>query len=327
MASMAEVAPAPVRPVVPDAPPTVLKAPPEAADSPAREHLWLSWVLPAILLVAVVLISISIIGDTERQHRTTQATPPQPSRIARSDTPAEPRARDKNLKLDLGAGVTMDFVLVPAGEFMMGSPDSDLDRFSDEGPQRRVTISSPFYLGKCEVTQAQWRTVMGGNPSSFADGPNFPVEKVSWKDAQAFCKRLSELTGRSVRLPTEAEWEYACRAGASTRYCFGNGEEELSDYAWFDRNSGTKTHPVGTKRPNACGLHDMHGNVWEWCQDWYGAYGSPARVDPIGPASGKGHVLRGGAWRFNAHSLRCAVRYVSAPDGGRSHVGFRAALD
>jgi formylglycine-generating enzyme required for sulfatase activity len=164
--------------------------------------------------------------------------------------------------------IGIDFVLIAAGEFLMGSESGD----SDEKPVHRVRISKNFYLGKYEVTQAQWHAVMGDNPSRFK-GDTLPVEQVSWEDAQKFIERLNaQEGGTKYRLPTEVEWEYAARAGTTTAYSFGDNPRPLGEYAWFSENFGNTTHPVGQKQPNPWGLYDMHGNVWEWVQDWYGPY-------------------------------------------------------
>jgi formylglycine-generating enzyme required for sulfatase activity len=202
--------------------------------------------------------------------------------------------------------IGMKLTLIPAGEFMMGSPDSDSDAAGDEKPQHRVRITKAFYLGATEVTQEQYEKVMGQNPSSFTEsGPDAPVENVSWDDAQGFCRKLSELAeekeaGRRYRLPTEAEWEYACRAGSAEKYCDGDDESTLGDYAWYGENSDGKTHQVGQKNLNAWGLYDMHGNVWEWCADWYDGefYAQSPPNDPSGPPTGSLRVDRGGGWYF-----------------------------
>jgi formylglycine-generating enzyme required for sulfatase activity len=237
-------------------------------------------------------------------------------------------AQGKELSLDLGGGVTMKLVLIPAGKFMMGSPDSEQGRNKSEGPQHEVVISKPFYMGVTEVTQAQYEAVMGTNPSNFKDATN-PVEMVSLTDATEFCKKLSEKTGQAVRLPTEAEWEYACRAGSNTRFSFGDSDSILGDYAWWQSNSGGKTHPVGQKKPNAWGLYDMHGNVWEWCANWLGSYSSGSATDPRGPGSGGYRVLRGGSWSSrDADSFRCAFRDRLDRLGltsRRDYNGFRCA--
>ena len=219
-------------------------------------------------------------------------------------------------ELDLGGGVTMKLALIPAGKFMMG----------EEKNQHEVTISKPFYMGVTEVTQAQYEAVMGTNPSHFKGATN-PVDKVSWNDAAQFCKKLSEETRRAVCLPTEAEWEYACRAGTKTRFSFGDEDSILGDYAWYDSNSSSMTHPVGQKRPNAWGLFDMHGNVWEWCADWYGDYPKGAATDPQGPASAPDRVLRGGGWGDGPQGCRSADRCRIGPGYRVSSIGFRVAVD
>jgi formylglycine-generating enzyme required for sulfatase activity len=170
----------------------------------------------------------------------------------------------------------MDFVLIHAGTFMMGAEDSK----ADEKPITKVTITRPFYFGKYEVTQEQWQAVMAKNPSYYK-GTNLPVEQVSWNAAQGFLTNLNErVSGYRFRLPSEAEWEYACRAGTTTQYSFGDGDAALPEYGWFTGNGERKTHPVGEKKPNPWGLYDIHGNVWEWCQDWYAPYPGGEVTDP-----------------------------------------------
>jgi len=196
--------------------------------------------------------------------------------------------------------IGMKLVLIPPGKFMMGNNTAA----SDEGPAHDVTITTGFYVGKYEVTQAQWQAVMGNNPSQFKEsGPDAPVEQVSWNEAVAFCNRLSavppekEIEG-AYRLPTEAEWEYSARAGTTIAYCFGDEKAGLSDFAWWDGNSHKKTHPIGQKRPNGFGLFDVHGNVWEWCADWHAKdyYQQTPVTDPAGPLLGSVRVIRGGSW-------------------------------
>ena len=233
--------------------------------------------------------------------------------------------------------IGMTFRLIPAGTFRMGWEKGG-DR---EKPVHEATISRPFYLGEHEVTQEQYERVMGTNPSHF-QGRHRPVETVSWEDAREFCRRLSELEGVVYRLPTEAEWEYACRAASTTAYCFGDSAEELGEYAWFDKNSARKrgfarsliwgkktfareTWKVGGKRPNAWGLYDIHGNVLEWCQDWYGPYEAGKQADPTGPTTGKYRVLRGGSWNFDADSCRSAFRGCFTPVFRDYFIGFRVA--
>ncbi len=231
------------------------------------------------------------------------------------------------------------FRLVPAGSFTMGSPSGESGRDNDEGPQRRVTISKPFYMGKFEITQGQWKRVMGNNPSYFKNaGDDAPVESVSWDDCQVFVKKLCEMEGLpegSFRLPTEAQWEYACRAGTETALCNGaltstSGRcRNLDAVGWYNENSGQTTHPVGQKTPNAFGLHDILGNVWEWCEDWYGEnyYANANHQDPQGPNSGDRRVLRGGSWYYIARYCRSADRLRTNPDLRYINIGFRVVLD
>jgi len=238
-------------------------------------------------------------------------------------------------KLGLEPAITnsigMKLALIPPGEFLMGSPDSD-DAWDREKPQHRVRITQSFYLGMYEVTQAEYERVMGKNPSHFKSGPDAPVEGVSWDDAQEFCQKLSELAeekeaGRRYRLPTEAEWEYACRAGTTTRYSFGDDPASLGEYAWYADNSDRKTHPVGEKKRNAWGLHDMHGNVCEWCADWYGKdyYAGSPPDDPPGPDGASERVIRGAHWRDSAGVCRAAVRGRFVPRHRDGYLGFRVA--
>jgi len=230
-------------------------------------------------------------------------------------------AAPAELTLDLGGGVTMKMVLIRPGKFMMG--EGTMLVF---GPKHEVTISKPFYMGVTEVTQAQYQAVMGTNPSNFKGAAN-PVETVSWNDATEFCKKLSEKTRQTVRLPTEAEWEYACRAGTQTAYSFGDDPSALGDYAWWVKNSGNTTHPVGQKKPNSWGLYDMHGNVWEWCADWLGEYPKGPVTDPCGPATGSdSRVRRGGAGFFvGTVAFRCAFRFGLDPSRRDFSLGFRCA--
>jgi formylglycine-generating enzyme required for sulfatase activity len=219
--------------------------------------------------------------------------------------------------------ISMEFVLIPAGEFDMGSPSNEVGRDNDEGPVHHVTISKAFYMGKYEVTQKQWRDVMGTSPSYFT-GDDLPVERVSWDDVQQFIQKLNEKEGtRKYRLPSEAEWEYAARAGTTTRYSFGDDESVLGDYAWYNANSGSKTHEVGQRKPNLYGLYDMHGNVWEWVQDnWHADYNG-APTDGSSWESGSNRVFRGGSWYNYAGGCRSAFRYDGDPGGRSGDLGFR----
>ena len=225
-------------------------------------------------------------------------------------------------------GIGMEFVLIPAGSFMMGCDKNFEDCSSNETPRHKVSISRPFYIGKYEVTQEQWVAVMGSNPSKFK-GRSRPVEQVSWEGIQSFIRKLNRKEGRNkYRLPTEAEWEYAARAGTTTAYSFGDDKGGLGQHAWYDGNSGNETHPVGQLRPNAWGLHDVHGNVWEWCQDWYGKkyYANSPSKNPRGPSSGSDRVGRGGCWYDSAEGCRSADRINCSPGYRGDYDGFRLVL-
>ena len=269
-------------------------------------------------------------GSAEAQQRQKQA-------VEVLGLPLEAKTRN--------AGV--HFRLIPAGLFTMGSSDDERDAMvaggaehrylADEGPQHRVVFSKPFYCGKLEVTQGQWALAASSAPSKFkAAGEDAPVEQVSWDGCQEFLKRLCRLEGvpeGTYRLLTEAEWEYCCRAGSQTALCNGDLTsvsdecEKLERVGWYDLNSGGTTHPAGQKMPNAWGLHDMHGNVWEWCADWYDAeYYQPEDMkDPAGPESGDERVQRGGSWRYHARNCRSAGRVSALPDTRKSNLGFRLA--
>ena len=277
-----------------------------------------------------------------------------PDRPVPPSTPSPGEPKLKTITNSIG----MNLTLIPAGTFQMGSPEGDDQAFGEEKPRHRVRISRPFYLGVHEVTQAQYEAVMGNNPSYFSSNgggkdkvagqstENHPVEQVSWLDAVQFCNKLSEKeglkpfyeieagaarvrdwTGPGYRLPTEAEWEYACRAGSQARYSFGNNEASLGEHGWYDGNSGSQTHPVGQKRANALGLYDMHGNVWEWCWDGYADdyYKQSLGDDPLGVAGAALRVIRGGSWRLNPRYCRSAYRRRNTPGYRRNDVGFRLA--
>ena len=234
---------------------------------------------------------------------------------------------------DLGIStnsIGMELVLIPAGTFQMGSPASEPYRRNDEGPLHRVAIGQPFYLGKYEVTQAQWRAVMGTNPSYFSNCDTCPVERVSWDDVQDFIEKLNAQEGvTTYRLPSEAEWEYAARAGTQTAYSFGDAADRGGVYAWYVENSGQRTHPVGSKRPNMFGLYHVHGNVYEWVQDcWHADYhGAPTDGSAwITGGDCSGRVLRGGSWDNEPLILRSATRgWHRADDRNSYEVGFRIA--
>ena len=215
-----------------------------------------------------------------------------------------------------------DFVLIEAGSFFMGSNDSLA--YPDEQPIHEVTISQPFYMGKTEVTQAQWTAIMGENPSQFI-GEARPVDNIGPSDIQAFLTALNEAAEcpSCYRLPTEAEWEYAARAGSTAPFSFADDSDSLASYAWYSTNAEYKTHPVGQKKPNAWGLYDMHGNVYEWVQDRYGPYPASPTTDPTGPDEGNEYILRGGSWTDAERELRVTYRDYYAPNHRHNFFGFR----
>ncbi|WP_417385388.1 SUMF1/EgtB/PvdO family nonheme iron enzyme [Gimesia sp.] len=243
--------------------------------------------------------------------------------------------------------IGMQLVKIPAGEFLMGSRnlaneiarlfDSKAEYYEDVHPEHRVKLSRPFYMATSEVTQRQWKTVMGTEPwkgkEYVREGADYAASYVSWEEATQYCRKLSEKEGKTYRLPTEAEWEFACRAGSRTVYSFGDDASSLSEYAWYDVNAydidEKFAHRVAQKRSNAFGLYDMHGNVWEWCQDWYGDdyYRKSPTADPSGPSSGSGRVLRGGSWLRNALFNRSTDRDWNTPDYRLFDVGFRVVCE
>jgi formylglycine-generating enzyme required for sulfatase activity len=287
-------------------------------DSPAPDSIrrW-TWRIGLAVLAAVLMLLATLVVVTWPGSRKAAATP-------------EP------LKL----------VLIPAGEFLMGSPDTDPDASDDEKPQHRVRITRPYYVGIHEVTQRQYRAVTGENPSNFKGSDDLPVENVRWNDAINYCNALSrkeglipfyrvqaervevpDWNGPGYRLPTEAQWEYACRAGSKTRYSFGD-VANLDEYAWYSGDSGDKTHPVGEKRPNAWGLYDMHGNVWEWCWDGFDAdlYKSYSVDDTrLDASEASVRVIRGGGWYDGPRPTRSAFRGGGSPVFRLSNLGFRVA--
>ena len=275
------------------------------------------------------------------------------------DVGGKTKSPPRELTVDLGKGVKLEMVLIPAGEFLMGSAESDDNAWSCEKPRHRVRITKPFYLGQYPVTLGEFLTfyrdanykmemerdgqedygheekgafVKSASFRPWAPGwkveMNHPVVWVTWNDATAFCEWLSRKEGKTYRLPTEAEWEYACRAGSTTRYSFGDSQNDLGDYAWYGSKGGIGTHSVGGKRRNAWGLYDMHGNVWQWCADWFDSnyYAGSPEDDPKGPDSGASRVSRGGSWCYVAEGCRAANRtYGGAPEHRADSLGFRVA--
>jgi formylglycine-generating enzyme required for sulfatase activity len=226
------------------------------------------------------------------------------------------------------------FVLISPGNFIMGSPETELGRSDDELPHE-VSITHAFFLQTTPVTQGQWKAVMGNNFSRFSpNGDDHPVESVSWYECQKFIERLNSIKEHTYRLPTEAEWEYACRAGKFSSCSEGEIVELFCDHdpnldavGWYCGNSDRTTHSVAQKKSNPWGCYDMHGNVLEWCQDWYGTYPATTQTDPMGPITGPGRVIRGGSWFSNAKSCRSAARFYWSPNAKSDFIGFRLARE
>jgi formylglycine-generating enzyme required for sulfatase activity len=281
------------------------------------------------------------LGVREEGLKSTIPTPeasPEPEMSAEKfNEPGRTNDLGSNAKKTITNTIGMKLNLIPAGSFRMGSPAREEDRGGDEY-QHKVTISNPFYMQATEVTQGQWMAVMGTEPwkgnSSVKAGPNYAASYINWNDAVAYCKNLSEKEGKTYRLPTEAEWEYACRGGTQTTWNLGTDEKALGDYAWYRENAydiGERyAHQVGLKIPNAFGLHDMHGNVFEWCDDYYAEdyYQQSPTKDPQGPASGSSRVLRGGSWSGYSSYSRSAFRGRLAAVGRYPDLfGFRLVLE
>jgi len=272
--------------------------------------------LPAGIAGVAGLVAIAVLTFIKR--------PPENQPPVKKVAPVpESQAKQKNPPKNFTNRLGMSFVWIPSGKFMMGSPKDEKGRRDDE-TQHRVTLTKGFYLGVYEVTQEQWQAVMGNNPSKITGERNLPVDSVSWDDCQEFLEKLSEKEGQAYRLPTEAEWEYACRAGTTTPYSYG--ETISTDQANYN-DFRQRTAPVGSFPANDWGLCDMHGNVREWCADRYGDYLQHDLVDPTGPEDGERHVLRGGSFWLQAPFIRSAVR-VAAPERDRLFKsGFRPAKD
>ena len=242
---------------------------------------------------------------------------------AEAKAKAEKKARETNQKYTVN-GVSFEMIYVKGGTFIMGgTSEQGSDAYNFEKPTHNVTLGD-YYIGKYEVTQKLWMAVMGSNPSYFK-GDNLPVENVSWNDVQEFITKLNQKTGANFRLPTEAEWEYAARGGNKSNGYKYSGSNNIGNVAWYGDNSGSKTHPVGTKSPNELGIYDMNGNVQEWCKDWYGSYSSGSQTNPTGPSTGSHRVSRGGSWCSIARSCRVSNRGIDYPDNRDDYLGFRLA--
>ena len=298
---------------------------------------WMRW-LPGIVGVLVVIgIVVGIISsrgcssesadvDTVTIDSVVEVTIDSVAESVDADSAAidvDDYVDDWNKVIEVG-DVQFVMVRVNGGTFTMGATSEMTDPFDEEKPTHQVTLSS-YYIGETEVTQALWKAVMGSNPSYFK-GDDLPVEQVSWHDCQTFISKLNGLTGQHFRLPTEAEWEFAARGGNQSRHTQYSGSSRIDDVAWYDGNSGDRTHPVKTKQPNELGIYDMSGNVWEWCQDWYGSYKSYAQTNPTGASSGSGRVLRGGSWCSNPGDCRSSYRCDCAPGSEGDGLGLRLVL-
>ena len=274
----------------------------------------------------ITLVDAYMLLQQPSQQDNTQTVVPdvqQPQPILPSQSAAQSESNPNVFPITVN-GITFNMIKVDGGTFTMGATSEQKNPGKDEKPKHQVTLSS-YYIGETEVTQALWTAVMGNNPSEFK-GDNLPVVYVSWEDCQTFIGKLKGLTGKRFRLPTEAEWEYAARGGNRSNHTQYSGGSMIDDVAWYYGNSGSKTHSVKTKKPNELALYDMSGNVWEWCQDWYGSYGSNAQTNPTGPGSGSSRVIRGGSWYRIDLDCRSSSRYCGSPGFCISNLGLRLAL-
>ena len=288
------------------------------------------------LLIMLCPIGMAAQSTITRNKPKPAVTKPKPAAKPKAKPKAKPAPRRNNTSHSSSTSSTVslsaelnklinNMVYVSGGTFTMGATsEQGSEAESDEKPTHNVTLSS-YYICKYEVTQALWRAVMGSNPSYFK-GDNLPVECVSWNDCQTFINRLNSYTGRNFRLPTEAEWEFAARGGNYSRHYKYSGSNYIGDVAWYTDNSGSRTHPVGTKQANELGLYDMSGNVYEWCSDWYGSYSSYSQSNPTGAASGSFRVGRGGSWYFIARLCRSSYRVNYSPGSGDYDLGLRLVL-
>jgi formylglycine-generating enzyme required for sulfatase activity/tRNA A-37 threonylcarbamoyl transferase component Bud32 len=312
----------------------------------SKPGFWIAVVVAFILILAIAItFTTTERGEPkpeEKKSEEKRAEDKVPDVKGMSENEAKEAQREAadslNIPVEIKDTVGITFKLIPAGSFVMGASPGDSDAYEDESPRHQVEITKAFYIGVYEVTQAQWQEVMGTTVRQQRDkadkdwpmrgeGHRYPIYYVNWDEAREFCRKLSAREGVTYRLPTEAEWEYACRAGTTTKYYWGNNMND--DYAWYDDNSGNETHEVGRRSPNAWGLYDMSGNVWEWCSDWYGAnyYSSSPRQYPKGPSSGVVRVLRGGCWSVGARVVRSSLRLWVTPVLRYYNYGFRIVRD
>ena len=270
-------------------------------------------------------ITLSKEATATQQSTVAQPIVAQQPTVVQQPVAQTPVANRDNISIPVKDGISIDMVRVEAGTFTMGATPEMENPFDWEKPTHQVTLTNDYYIGKYEVTQALSQAVMNSNPSNFK-GDNLPVEQVSWDDCQEFISKLNSITGKTFRLPTEAEWEYAARGGKKSKGYQYSGSSNLSDVAWYADNSGSKTHAVGSKQANELGIYDMSGNVCEWCQDWYGRYDSSSQVNPTGANSGSLRVIRGGSWNFNASFCSSSYRYGHSPDLRYDDLGLRLVL-
>ena len=261
---------------------------------------------------------------TKEATATQQSTVTQPT-VAQQPVVQTPVTNSDNISIPVKDGISIDMIRVEAGTFTMGATPEMEDPYDDEKPTHQVTLTNDYYIGKYEVTQALWQAVMGYNPSNFK-GDNLPVEQVNWYDCQEFISKLNNITGKKFRLPSEAEWEYAARGGKKSRGYQYSGSSNLSDVAWYEDNSGSKTHAVGSKQANELGIYDMTGNVWEWCQDWYGKYSRSSQTNPTCTNNGSYRVSRGGCWGDAAWFCRSSYRYGRTSVYHYDFLGLRLVL-
>ena len=283
-------------------------------------------ILACLLCVLVLNAQGIIVRKPSKKQPTTQTTTTKPAKKISAPAPTIGSSTyTPTVKTYEVNGMTFQMVEVRGGTFTMGATsEQGSDAYNDEKPAHSVTLSS-YYIGKTEVTQELWQAVMGSNPSNFK-GDRKPVERVSWNDCQKFISKLNSLTGKKFRLPTEAEWEFAARGGIKSKGYKYSGSNTLADVAWNGDNSGYKTHDVGTKNPNELGLYDMSGNVWEWCNDWYGNYSSSPSNNPTGPGSGAFRVCRGGSWDHGARYCRSSDRGNGTLVNRINNLGLRLCL-
>ena len=273
--------------------------------------------VPTLLMAQVAGANIK---RPVKKRQTSQTKP-----VKKQQTTTKPKQQTGKSKQQVIQNLLNNMVYVEGGTFMMGATsEQGSDAYDDEMPAHQVTLSS-FSIGKYEVTQEEWQAVMG-SPHSNTKGDRQPVEMVSWEDCQEFIRKLNTLTGKRFRLPTEAEWEYAARGGNLSQGCKYAGSSDVGSVAWYFDNSGSETHPVGEKSPNELNLYDMSGNVWEWCQDWYGSYNTSLQTNPTGVSSESNRVRRGGSYRYDARGCRSSCRIRNAPSYRDWDLGLRLAL-